>query len=302
MADRRLEHFLRPKLVSWFGSSFDRSSTSVIPANAGIHGHYGSRPSPGRRQTIQTDVLNFSIRTLVVLIIAGTLAACGQTGGGGMFQTGQIVGGGTKEITDVQPVAGFLPNASLLQPGGAGRIALVYRNPTANFGQYNKVLLDPVAIWTAPDSPLNDVPQSQRQAAANRFHADLYNALSKRCQMVTAPSPGTLRLRIALTDATTPNATVNTVATYTPYVSTGYGLASLAFNNGVGYFAGTATAEGYATDATTGTLLWEGVDKRGGTTAMAENTLNTWLDVDHAFDAWSQQLASRLQELGACRR
>src|SRR6185437_12900610 len=61
--------------------------------------------------------------------------------------------------------------------------------------------------------------------------------------------------------------------------------------------AGTAAAEGYATDATTGTLLWKAVDKRGGTTALAENTLNTWLDVDHAFEAWSEQLASRLQEL-----
>jgi hypothetical protein len=67
------------------------------------------------------------------------------------------------------------------------------------------------------------------------------------------------------------------VATYMPDVSTGYGLASLAFSNGVGYFAGTASAEGYATGATTGTLLCEAVDKRGGTTAMAENTLNTSL-------------------------
>jgi Protein of unknown function (DUF3313) len=133
----------------------------------------------------------------------------------------------------------------------------------------SKVLLDPVTIWTAPDSQLINVPQNQRQAAADRFHADLYKALSKRCQMVTSPSPGTLRLGIALTDATTPNAAVNTVATYTPYVSTGCGLASLAFNNGVGYFAGTAAAEGYATDAITGTLLWEAVDKRGGTTAVA---------------------------------
>jgi hypothetical protein len=225
----------------------------------------------------------FLYHMLVVLIIAGALAACGQTSGGGLFQPGQIVGGATKEIREVQPVAGFLPNASLLQPGGSERAALVYRNPTANFASYNKVMLDPVTIWTAPDSQLNSVPQSQRQAAADRFHADLYNALSKHCQMVTSPSPGTLRLRIALTDATTPNATVNTVATYTPYVSTGYGLASLAFNNSV--VAGTAAAEGYATDATTGTLLWEAVDKRGGTTAVAENTLNTWLDVDHAFEA-----------------
>ena len=79
-------------------------------------------------------------------------------------------------------------------------------------------------------------------------------------------------------------------------------MASLAFNNGVEYFAGTATGEGYATDATDGALLWQAVDKRGGTTALAENTLNTWLDVDHAFQAWSDQLATRMQELGACRR
>src|ERR1700737_3299614 len=173
----------------------------------------------------------FLDRRIVVAILGGALAACGQTGGGGMFQPGQVIGGGTKEIRDVKPVAGFLPNASLLQPGGSGQAALVYRNPTADFSRYNKVLLDPVAIWTTPDSKLNSVPQNQRQAAANRFNADLYNALSKRCQMVTSPSPGTLRLRIALTDATTPNATVNTVATYTPYVSTGSGLAWRSFDS-----------------------------------------------------------------------
>jgi hypothetical protein len=219
-----------------------------------------------------------------------------------MVQPGQIVGGGTKQIAGgVQPVRGFLPNPSLLNPGGAGQADLVYRSPTANFASYNKVILEPVAIWAPPDSPLNTVPVEQRQAAANAFYSDLYNALQKRCQMVTSPSPGTMRMRFALVDAKIPNATVNTVATYTPYASTAYGLASLAFNNGVGYFAGTATAEGYATDATNGVLLWEAVDKRGGTTAVAENTLNTWLDVDHAFQAWSDQLATRLQQLGACR-
>ena len=233
---------------------------------------------------------------------AATLAACGQSGGqGGLVQPGQIIGGGTKQITDVQPVGGFLPNPSLLTPGGAGQAALVYRSPTANFASYNKVMLEPVAIWAPPDSQLNTVPPAQRQAVANTFYSDLYNALQKRCQMVTSPSPGTMRMRFVLVDAKIPNATVNTVATYTPYASTAYGVASLAFNKGVGYFAGTATAEGYGTDATNGGLLWEAVDKRGGTTALVENTLNTWLDVEHAFQAWSDQLATRMQELGACR-
>ena len=136
---------------------------------------------------------------------------------------------------------------------------------------------------------------------SNTFYSDLYKALSKRCQMVTSPSPGTMRMRFALVDANIPNSAQNTIGTYTPYASTAYSLASLAFNNGVGYFAGTARVEGYATDATTGGLLWEAVDKRGGTTALVENTLNTWLDIDHAFQAWSEELASRMQQLGACR-
>jgi hypothetical protein len=45
--------------------------------------------------------------------------------------------------------------------------------------------------------------------------------------MVASPSLGTMRGRFALVDAKIPDAIVNTVATYTPYASTAYGLASL---------------------------------------------------------------------------
>ncbi len=70
----------------------------------------------------------------------------------------------------------------------------------------------------------------------------------------------------------------------------------------VGYFAGTATAEGYATDSVSGTLLWQIVDKRGGTTALVENTFDSWLDVHHAFKTWSTQLLKALQADGICRK
>ena len=109
-----------------------------------------------------------------------------------------------------------------------------------------------------------------------------------------------MTLQFAIVNAKLPNAALNTLALYAPYESTAYAAASLLFNKGVGYFAGTATVEGYATDAANGTLLWQGVDKRGGTTAAVENTLNTWLDVHHAFQSWSNQLVSRLQLLGVC--
>jgi len=239
---------------------------------------------------------------LIAVAVAVAAAAAHGQSRDPLIDPGRIVGGSTKQMRDVQPVRGFLPQPALLRPGTAGQAALVYINPTANFPSYNNVMLDAVAIWTSKDSVLNRVPQKQRRAIANKFYSDLYTKVSKRCQMVRKPSPGTLRVRIALTDATTPNAAVNTVATYAPYVSTAYSIASLAFNKGVGYFAGTAAAEGYAIDATTGTLLWEAVDKRGGTTALAANTLDNWRDVGNAIEAWSEKLASRLQELGACRQ
>lgn len=237
-------------------------------------------------------------------LLAGALAACSSTGGnsGLDVQPGQIVGGATKQIDDVQPVSGFLPSPSLLQPGGNGRAALYYISNDIPLSSYNKILLDPVQIWTAPGSKLSAVPAKQRNAAANTFYSDLFTALSKSCKMVKAPGPGTMRMKFALVDAELPNPIANTVATYTPYASTAYGVASYALNGGVGYFAGTATAEGYATDSKSGALLWQAVDKRGGTTALVENTFDTWLDVHHAFEAWSAQLTKALQTEGVCRK
>lgn len=243
-----------------------------------------------------------SLRLLSFPALA-TLAACGVVGSGpdSMVQTGQIAGGASRQITDVQPTAGFLPKPGLLAAGGPRRAALVYVNPAANLSAYKSVMLEPVAIRAAPGSELNKVTPEQRQALAARFQSALDKSLAQHCTVVTAPSASTVRLQFALTDASQSEPVVNTVTTYTPYLSTAVSAASIAFNNGVGYFTGAASAEGYATNAKTGELLWEAVDRRGGTGSFVKNTLDNWLDVDHAMQAWSEKLASRLQELGICR-
>ncbi len=251
-----------------------------------------------------------ALRALAAASVAVTLSNCEQLGisnpiqqqPSAPIQAGQVIGGATKQMAvDVPPVGGFLPRPELLAPGGPGRPDLVYLNPNANVSRYRKILLDPVSIWAGPNSALNQVPADQQQALANAFYADLYKALQSHCELVRHVSPGTLHLHFALVDTKEPNATINTVATYAPYASTAYSVASFAFNKGVGYFSGTATAEGFATDATNGTLLWEAADKRGGTTALFANTLDNWRDVRHAFEAWGVQLRQRLQALGVCR-
>ena len=231
---------------------------------------------------------SFSIRTILAVFTVILISGCSQTP--------------TKQVRGTQPVSGFLPDPSLLRPGKSGELDLVYRNPAINPSSYNKVLLTPVTLQTAPGSSLDGIPPEQRQALVNTFHTDLFSAISQHCQMVDTPTPATMEIHIAITDATQSDTTANTITTYIPQARmldtmTGYG-----FNNGVGNFVGSVTAEGYATDATEGTLLWEGVDRRAGANALGTDTLNSWGDVKNATKAWSEQFAKRLTELGACSR
>jgi hypothetical protein len=260
------------------------------------------RDAVGRIDGTNRLDLRVWLPAIVAMLLLAVPAARAQQSSGPLIDPGQIVGGGTKQIRDnVRPVPGFLPKPELLTPGGAGQAVLVYRNPEAKWASYRKIMLDPIAIWAAPDSDLAKAPQNYRQGVANYFHAILTNTMRKRCALVNKPGPGTVRVKIALMDAKTPNPTVNTVATFAPYASTAYSLASLAFNKGVGYFAGSATAEGYVVDATTGTLLWQAVDKRGGTTTLIADTTDNWRDVRHIFEAWAQQITTKFTQMGVCR-
>jgi hypothetical protein len=162
----------------------------------------------------------------------------------------------TKQVAEVEPVGGFLPEPAALEPGKSGQTALVYLNPEARWSSYSKMLLEPVTVWTADDSRLNEVPPEQRKALADTLYADLHEAAAQRCQMVTEPGPGTLRVHIALVDAEASNAALNTISTYVPQAHVLSTLTGYAFNDGVGFFAGSATVEGYATDTATGELLW----------------------------------------------
>jgi hypothetical protein len=119
------------------------------------------------------------------------LVGCQQpTSAGNSLQIGQVVGGGTVEMADVQPVGGFLPKPELLQRGTDAEPALNYRNPAANLASYHAVMIDPVALWLAPGSPLNAVPVNQRQAAVNLLYSDLHDALQSNCRLERGPSWG----------------------------------------------------------------------------------------------------------------
>jgi hypothetical protein len=249
--------------------------------NSRVDQHYGVTICRGRPTA------------LVLLALIGSLGACTKS---------DLVGGNTIQIKGVQPTDGFLPQADLLAQNTGTLWDLTWMKPGINLASYTDIMIDPVTIVVAADSKLATLPDAQRNDLVNTFYSDIYTAVAASCKVTSRPGPQTVRFHFALSDAISSNAVVKTVATYTPYVGVAYKAASSAFNNGVGYFSGTATAEGYATNGATGELLWQGVDRRGGNSPLLQNTTDNWIDVDNAFKAWSGQLVTKLQQLGVCHK
>jgi hypothetical protein len=122
--------------------------------------------------------------------------------------------------------------------------------------------------------------------------------------MVNIPTPGAIKIRVALVDVEQSDPLANTISTYVPQAHVLNSLTAFAFNDGIGAFAGTATPESYATDAAggprTGALLWEGADRRSGVNQIGTNTLNSWGDVKEVFEVWSEQVAQGLVKRRIC--
>jgi uncharacterized protein DUF3313 len=69
------------------------------------------------------------------------------------------------------------------------------------------------------------------------------------------------------------------------------GMKSLA--TGVSAFTGSASVELRVSDAATGTILFEGVDRRGGTKSLSGMT-NSWNDVEESYRFWAEKTRYRL--------
>src|SRR5262245_20438100 len=97
--------------------------------------------------------------------------------------------------------SGFLDDYSLLRKGGPGEVALLYRNPQARWTSYDKVLFEPVTLWRSGRKSLDPVPEGDLL----RLITDLENAIRSRLgtgfQLVETPAQGTMRIRLAITEA-----------------------------------------------------------------------------------------------------
>jgi hypothetical protein len=190
-------------------------------------------------------------------------------------------------------VSGFFgQDASLLQPGTGDQAAMVYVNSSAQWSQYNKILVQPVEFW---DDPNSSVSASDQQMLSEYFYNQLKEDLSKDFTLVDQPGPGVLVLRVAMVNATTATPGLRTVSVIVPQARVLNGIQSLA--TGSYAFAGSAEAEMKATDGATHQLLAGAIDKRSGGMAISQAATWQWGDAKAAMDYWASRITKRLLEL-----
>lgn len=190
------------------------------------------------------------------------------------------------------PTSGFLGDYSQLHPGSKDQALLVYFNPNANWGQYNAVMIDKVTIGFAPERQISEQDQ---EALANYYHNKLQEDLSKNFTIVNQPGLNVMRLRVALTDATTATPVLRTVSVVIPQARLLNSVKNMA--SGTYAFVGSARSEGEVLDSMSGVRLAAAVDQRSGGLSIKNADVWQWGDAENAMDYWAQRTAERLTQL-----
>jgi hypothetical protein len=149
---------------------------------------------------------------------------------------------------DYEPV-GFLSDYSKLKPK-AGAEAYSWSEPAAQIGAYDKIIVDRIKIYLKADAARGEVDPATMQALARHFHHAILKALGGSYRITREPGPGTLRLRIAVTDLVPnkPEASVITLAVPFGGVAEA-GVGALSGKAGGSPFIGHASVEIEALDS-----------------------------------------------------
>lgn len=192
---------------------------------------------------------------------------------------------------------GFLGDYSRLHQGTGSEAQMVYIRPNVRWAAYDKLIIDPITAYAIPGNPLAELPKDQLNALVGYLHATLGEQLGKHYKLVASPGPGTMRLRVALTEANAGRPVMGVMSSLTP---PGIAISTLKMAaTGKGTGVGQARVEMEIVDATAGERLAAAIDAQSGNKRDFFGNFNKWDDAQDAFDNWAAQLARRLAELRA---
>jgi len=200
-----------------------------------------------------------------------------------------VVACGVRTPRQPLDVSGFLDDYSKLRPGGPDEVALIYRDPTAKWTAYDKVLFEPVTLWRSGRGSLDALPEADLLRLISSLQGAARRHLGEGFTLVDTPGPGVMRIRLAITEARATDPILDVMSAHGDTAAT---PGSGPLHAETRRFIEQAQIEGEITDATTARLLAAGVDRRPRTGALP---IDTWADVDRGLDFWANRICARLE-------
>jgi len=186
------------------------------------------------------------------------------------------------------PDSGFLgKDASLLTPGdiSKGQVGLRYFNPSAQWRQYTKIIIEPVTFW---GDDTTKVKPPDQQALATYFRGAFEKEFAQQFEIVTTPAPGVVRLQVAITDAEAATPGMRSISVIVPQMRLLNAVQSMATDKQV--FAGGLQAEMKQ-------LLSAAVGRAMGGGSIKAAAQVEWGDVQNAMDFFAKRAATNFKAL-----
>ena len=145
------------------------------------------------------------------LVVSGCAGPGGSSGAAtsGASTSGTVASEAT--AANVRRV-GFLTDYTRLRamPGGGG--LLCWRTDGIDWKQYDKVMFERIQVFLKPGAT-SSVDPTDLKMLIDYFHAQVVNDIKPYAQVVTAPGPGVLRVRFALTELVPTNTAASLAGT-----------------------------------------------------------------------------------------
>lgn len=213
---------------------------------------------------------------------------------------------------------GFLSEPGKLKVQAANGGFLCWRQAGVNWKSYDKVMFERIKVYLAPATQQSPIDPSDLKTLIDYFHSALVKNVSPVVQVVDAPGPGVLRVRLALTSLVPTNTLESMAGTAVPYGFVAEMGSGAATGRPVGStpYMGKTGLEAQFRDGATGAVLAEcadtqiglkyAADLNKGATTAAEAWMNgyvssftSWSYAQDAFNKWSAAFARRFAELKA---
>jgi hypothetical protein len=213
--------------------------------------------------------------TTVLVVSLFLITSCSST-----FQTRKV------------STSGFLGDYSQLEKGSGDEAQLIYINPQTDFNSYTKILMDPVKFYSDENSTLEG---EDKKRIVDYLHASIIEQLKFDYRFVNEPGAGTMRLRVAITEARGSKVFLDTMSSVMP---PGIALNMLKkIATGTNLSVGKASIELEIQDLQTGERLVAAVDERAGRKYTGKfDKFDKYHTVGDAFDYWAKKLKKRLAE------